>query len=54
MSNNPQKKVVKFRVRWIYVLLLVGIVWMMFGEDGANPQKEEWPVIQELWENGST
>ena len=52
MSDNPQKKVVKFRVRWIYVLLLVGIVWMMFGEDGANPQKEEWPVIQELWENG--
>ena len=51
-ENNPQKKVMKFRIKWVYLILLICIGWMMFSEDGARPQKAEWPEIQMMWQNG--
>ena len=51
-ENNPQKKVMKFRIKWVYLILLVCIGWMMFSEDAARPQKAEWPEIQMMWQNG--
>ena len=53
-ENNKDKKPVKFtfRISWIYILLLIGIGWMFFNKDGANPQKEEWAEVQKQWLDG--
>ena len=54
MAENNNKKPIKFtfRVSWIYILLLIGIGWMFFNRDGANPQKEEWAEVQKQWLDG--
>ena len=51
-ANKPQKKTMKFRIKWIYLILLGCICWMIFSDDEANPQKAEWPEIQMMWKNG--
>ncbi len=45
------KKPVKFtfNISWIYILLLIGIGWMFFNQDTANPQKEEWDEVKQQW-----
>ena len=51
-NNAPRgKKPVKFtfNISWIYILLLVGIGWMLFSQNGANPQKEEWDEVKQQW-----
>jgi cell division protease FtsH len=50
-KNVPPKKPVKVNigVSWIYILLLIGIGWMFFNQDGANPQKEEWADVKAQW-----
>ena len=51
-NNTPhRKKPVKFsfNISWIYILLLIGIGWMFFNQDGANPQKEEWEEVKQQW-----
>ena len=51
-NNAPhRKKPVKFsfNISWIYILLLIGIGWMFFNQDGANPQKEEWEEVKQQW-----
>ena len=54
MAENKNKKPIKFtfRISWIYFLLLIGIGWMFFNQDGANPQKEEWADVQKQWVDG--
>ena len=54
MAENKNKKPIKFtfRISWIYFLLLSGIGWMFFNQDGANPQKEEWADVQKQWIDG--
>ena len=54
MAENKNKKPIKFtfRISWIYFLLLIGIGWMFFNQDGANPQKEEWADVQKQWLDG--
>ena len=51
-TNAPhRKKPVKFsfNISWIYILLFIGIGWMFFNQDGANPQKEEWDEVKKQW-----
>ncbi len=49
-SQPPQEpkrqKINGFGVSWIYILLLVGIVYMFFHQGGANPQKVEWDDVK--------
>ena len=54
MAENQQNKQVKFRfsVKWIYILLLMGIGYMLFSQSDANPQKEEWADVKKQWLQG--
>ena len=54
MAEKNKKKPIKFTfsISWIYFLLLIGIGWMFFNQDGANPQKEEWAEVQKQWLEG--
>ena len=51
-TNTPHRKkpvMVRFGISWIYILLFIGIGWMFFNQDGANPQKEEWDDVRQQW-----
>ncbi|MGN1220791.1 MAG: ATP-dependent zinc metalloprotease FtsH [Candidatus Cryptobacteroides sp.] len=50
-DNNKKRKPIKVSVgiSWIYIILLIGIVWMFFNQSGGNPQKEEWADVQAQW-----
>ncbi len=50
-DNKKKKKPIKVSVgiSWIYIILLLGIVWMFFNQSGGNPQKEEWADVQAQW-----
>ena len=63
-TNNGKKKngggkkgtgkVVRVRINlsWLYLLLLVGIGWMMFSSRSAGPAKIEWAQVQEMFARG--
>ena len=54
MSQNKENKPIKikFNVRWIYYLLLIGIGYMFFAGNGSAPQKEEWADVKKQWLSG--
>ena len=51
-NNTPRgRKPVKinFGISWLYIILMVGIGWMFFNQDGGQPQKIEWDEVKQLW-----
>ena len=54
MAENQQNKQVKFKfsIKWIYILLLIGIGYMLFSNNDASPQKEEWADVKKQWLQG--
>ncbi len=52
-GKQPRKTIkIKFNLSWLYILLILMIFWMVFQGDGANPQKIEWPEVQEMVRSG--
>ena len=53
-GNDPRKKMirVRFNLSWLYLVLILGIGWLLFNNSGANPQKIEWAEVQEMFLNG--
>ena len=53
-KKGPQKKVnvVRINLSWIYVLLIIGIAFMIFGNRGPEAQKIEWAQVQEMFRDG--
>ena len=52
-GKQPRKTIkIKFNLSWLYILLVLLIFWMVFQGDGANPQKIEWPEVQEMVRSG--
>ena len=49
-NRNKGKKPVKIRIgiSWFYVILLMGIAYMFFSQNGASPQKIEWDEVEVL------
>ena len=57
MPNNdkdPRRKVVRvrFNFSWFYLLLILGIGWLLMSNSGANPQKVEWAEVKEMFQAG--
>ena len=53
-QNDPKKKVyrVKFNFSWLYLILVMGIGWLLLNNTGANPQKIEWAEVKEMFQSG--
>jgi AFG3 family protein len=53
-NQTPKRKMVKVRMNfsWFYLLLIMGIIWMLFNQNGANPQKIEWADVQTMIQAG--
>jgi len=49
-DGKQPRKTIKFRfnLSWLYLLLIGLIFWMVLQGNGANPQKIEWPQVQEM------
>ncbi|MBQ8021979.1 MAG: ATP-dependent zinc metalloprotease FtsH [Bacteroidales bacterium] len=41
-----------FGFTWFYILLIIGIGFMLFGQRGANPQKIEWAEVESMIKAG--
>src|SRR5574344_486482 len=53
-GNDPRRKVirVRFNFSWLYLILILGIGWLLLNNSGANPQKIEWAEVQEMFLKG--
>ena len=53
-KNNPKgRKVITFNFSWLYLLLILGIGWLLFSnQKSADPQKIEWQQVQTMAEAG--
>ncbi len=41
-ANQPGKpRIVRINLSWLYILLLGGIIWMLWGSRGVPPAKVE-------------
>lgn len=51
-NQKPDKNIKKIKVRlnlsWLYLLLLVGIGWMLFSQSSPAPAKVEWAEVQSM------
>ena len=49
-SNDPKMKNfnIRFNFSWLYIILILGIGYLLLNNKGANPQKVEWPEVQEM------
>ena len=51
-EKSPKKKIVRINLSWLYVILLIGLGFLVFSRGGSNPQKVEWAEVQEMIANG--
>ncbi|MGN0202604.1 MAG: ATP-dependent zinc metalloprotease FtsH [Candidatus Cryptobacteroides sp.] len=53
-GKDPQKRIVRIRFNftWFYLLLILGIGWLLMNNSGANPQKVEWAEVQQMFREG--
>lgn len=49
-NNKPKKKIIRvnFGFSWFYLLLIIGIGFMLFNRNSANPQKVEWADVETM------
>lgn len=53
-GSNQDKKIVRlrFNLSWFYLLLILGIGWLLMNNSGGNPQKVEWAEVQTMFREG--
>ncbi|MBR1926600.1 MAG: ATP-dependent zinc metalloprotease FtsH [Bacteroidales bacterium] len=53
-QNEPRRRVFKLRFNfsWFYIILILGIGWLLMNNSGANPQKIEWAEVKEMFSGG--
>ena len=53
-NSQPRKKIIRINIglSWLYILLIAGIIWMLFSNPGANPQKVEWGDVKTMIQAG--
>ena len=53
-GNDPRRNMfkIRFNFSWLYLILIIGIAWMLFNTGGSNPQKIEWAEVQQMFQAG--
>ena len=53
-NNGPERKIitVNLGLSWLYILIIAGIIWMLFFNSGAKPQKIEWADVETMIKAG--
>ncbi len=47
-GNKPKRLVVRFNLSWLYILLILGIGYLLMTNGSANPQKVEWADVEAM------
>lgn len=53
-NKQPEKKprIIRINLSWLYIILFIGIGFLLFRNSGAQPQKIEWAQVQEMFADG--
>lgn len=53
-NKRPEKKprIIRINLSWLYILLFIGIGFLLFRNSGAQPEKIEWAQVQEMFTAG--
>lgn len=51
-KKQQKTKVVRINLSWLYLLLILGIGWMLLSNKGAAAQKIEWAQVQQMFVDG--
>lgn len=53
-NKDPKNKIIRINIglSWLYILLLVGLLYLAFFSGGSNPQKAEWSDVKEMVASG--
>ncbi len=53
-QKKGKRKIVRVNLgfSWFYLLLVIGIVWMLYRQPSANPQKIEWADVETMIKAG--
>lgn len=51
-NGGGRRFVFRFNFSWFYIILVIGIVYMLMNQDSANPQKVEWADVETMIMSG--
>ena len=51
-DSDKKHRVIKINLSWFYILLLVGLGWMLFGNRSPQPVKVEWAQVKQMIREG--
>ena len=51
-GKGGKAKVFTINLSWIYIIILIGIGYLIFSRGSSNPQKIEWPEVEEMVSKG--
>ncbi len=51
-EGDKKRRVIKINLSWFYILLLVGLGWMLLGNRSPQPVKVEWAQVKQMIREG--
>ena len=51
-KQNPKTRIIRLNLSWFYLILVIGIGWLLFSNQSTPSQKIEWPQVQEMMRKG--
>ena len=55
-QNSKKRKLIRinFGFSWFYLILIIGIIYMLVTKSSPNPQKVEWADVKTMINAGDT
>ena len=51
-EGDKKRRVIKINLSWFYILLLIGLGWMLLGNRSPQPVKVEWAQVKQMMREG--
>ena len=52
-NKRPKVRVVRINLSWVfYLILVIGIGWMLFSNRGVQAEKIEWAQVEKMIQDG--
>lgn len=51
-KNNERRVVFRLNFSWFYIILIIGIIYMLFSQGSVDPQKVEWAEVETMIQDG--
>lgn len=50
--TGPKKKIIRINISWLYLVLILGIGYLLLTNSGVPPQKVEWAEVKDMVTSG--